>query len=332
MADTIAYSDKYGFWTSRYSFTPTCYASVDNHFFSCKEGENSGVYKHDVEGEDYNTFYEETFPSKMVVVSNENASTVKFFKSISLEANRSNFTAEVFTNEEYDGVEAQEGSFVGFESREGFQYAEMPRSIKNSSSNVFPMVSPILSGNDMISDSDIPNDLIEVIGVDQVRGFPIIADLSSNVPVSLNKDYRLYQVSEDGLLENLAAGYINNTVNEQVPQEGVEAYAHALEVVDGELYFIIRFVVDYNVGPEEVESLFLDALNLFNSQDEDNGLVSKQLVIVSPSDIDGDQMRGPYAKINLSIDGDDAKKPFEFHAVNVDYEFSRLDKGLTQNS
>ena len=331
---TVAYSDKYNFWTSKYSFEPTCYASVDNHFLSCKEGENSGIYRHDVEGEDYNTFYGETFASDIVVVSNENPSTVKFFKSISLEANRSNFTAQVSTNEEYDGVEAQEGSFVGFESREGFQYAEMPRSTKNSSSNVFPIVSPISSEEfPMIGEADMPSE-IQVVGVEQLRGFPISAELSSNVPVSLNKDYRLYQVSEDGLLENLAAGYVNDIITEtgqgdQVPPSGVEAYAHALEVIDGQLYFIIRFVV--NAGSIAAEqSPFLTALFLFNT--EDDGLVSKQLVIVSPSDIDGDQMRGPYAKIKLSIGGDDAKKPFEFHAVNVDYEFSRLDKGLTQNS
>ena len=327
MADTIAYSDKYGFWTSRYSFVPTCYASVDNHFFSCKEGENSGVYKHDVEGEDYNTFYGETFPSDIVVVSNENPSTVKFFKSISLEANRSNFTAQVSTNEEYDGVEAQEGSFVGFESREGFQYAEMPRSTKNSSSNVFPIVAPILGGTEVLTTQDIPSELLEVNG-ELVRGFPISAELSSNVPVSLNKDYRLYQVSEDGLLENLAAGYVNDIYGD-MPPEGVEAYAHALEVIDGQLYFIIRFVAQTGAVNQ---SPFLSSLGAFNQFDLENGIVSKQLVIVSPSDIDGDQMRGPYAKIKLSIDGDDAKKPFEFHAVNVDYEFSRLDKGLTQNS
>lgn len=92
---------------------------------SCKDG----VYRHDI-GKKRNEFYDETFPSEIVVASNENPSTIKFYNSISLETNRNEFTAEVFTNEEYDGVEAQEGSFVGFESREGFQYADMPRSTK----------------------------------------------------------------------------------------------------------------------------------------------------------------------------------------------------------
>ena len=323
MAETIAYSDKYGFWTSRYSFTPTCYASVDNHFFSCKEGENSGVYKHDVEGEDYNTFYQETFPSEMVVVSNENASTVKFFKSISLETNRSNFTAQVSTNEEYDGVEAQEGSFVGFESKEGFQYAEMPRSTKNSSSNVFPIVGSLGIA------TTVP-DNINVLG-EQVVGYSVDPNYFSDVPVSSNKDYRIYQLSESGVLENLAAGFNN------IPAEGIESYAHALEMVpqpngSSDLRFFIRYVVQ--TGAED-PSPFLADVGLFQIQTfggSDASIYSKQLVIVSPSDIDGDQMRGPYAKIKLSIGGDDAKKPFEFHAVNVDYEFSRLDKGLTQNS
>jgi len=323
MAETIAYSDKYGFWTSRYSFTPTCYASVDNHFFSCKEGENSGVYKHDVEGEDYNTFYQETFPSEMVVVSNENASTVKFFKSISLETNRSNFTAQVSTNEEYDGVEAQEGSFVGFESKEGFQYAEMPRSTKNSSSNVFPIIGSLGAATTAPDNISVPGEL--------VAGFSVDASYFSNVPVSLNKNYRIYQLSEGGVLENLGAGF------NSIPAEGVESYAHALEMVpqsDGssDLRFFIRYVVATTPGDQPPFYFDLGLFNVPAADDSNDRIYSKQLVIVSPSDIDGDQMRGPYAKIKLSIDGDEAKKPFEFHAVNVDYEFSRLDKGLTQNS
>jgi hypothetical protein len=47
------------------------------------------------------------------------------------------------------------------------------------------------------------------------------------------------------------------------------------------------------------------------------------------SEVEGDQMRGPYARVMLETQ---TAEPFELHAINVDYEFSKLDKRLTQNS
>ena len=53
------------------------------------------------------------------------------------------------------------------------------------------------------------------------------------------------------------------------------------------------------------------------------------LFAVSPAEINGDEMRGPY--LNAILESQ-SESPLELHSVNVDYEFSRLDKGLTQNS
>ena len=53
------------------------------------------------------------------------------------------------------------------------------------------------------------------------------------------------------------------------------------------------------------------------------------LLVSYDSEVEGDQMRGPYARVKLETQ---AAEPFELHAINVDYEFSKLDKRLTQNS
>jgi hypothetical protein len=50
---------------------------------------------------------------------------------------------------------------------------------------------------------------------------------------------------------------------------------------------------------------------------------------VTLSVLDGDQMRGPYAKVKINILD---TTPFELHAINVDYSFSNLDARLTQNA
>jgi len=67
--------------------------------------------------------------------------------------------------------------------------------------------------------------------------------------------------------------------------------------------------------------------NIFSS--ENSVLYSNQLVLVVNPKIDGDQLRGPYVNVEISTQTD---KHAEIHAINVDYEFSKLDKRLTQNT
>ena len=136
---TIAFSEKYGFWTTRYSFEPTCYASVDNEFLSSKAGDgtNNGVSIHDDPEADRNNFYGEGYASEILISSNQDPSAIKFYKSVSVETNAENITADVSTNEEYSGKERQAGSITSFDNKEGFKYAEMPRDVQNSSSNIF---------------------------------------------------------------------------------------------------------------------------------------------------------------------------------------------------
>ena len=51
--------------------------------------------------------------------------------------------------------------------------------------------------------------------------------------------------------------------------------------------------------------------------------------MASDASVNGDQMRGPYMRVKLAIL---TNKPLELHAINIDYEFSKLDKRLTQSS
>ena len=114
---TIAFSEKYGFWTTRYSFEPTCYASVDNDFLSSKAGE--GVWIHDDPDADRNSFYGEGYASEILISSNQDPSAIKFYKSVSVETNAENITADVATNEEYLGKERQAGVITSFDNKEG---------------------------------------------------------------------------------------------------------------------------------------------------------------------------------------------------------------------
>ena len=104
---TRACSHKGGFWKTRYSFTPTCYARIDNHFIS-----TNGVHPNAEENVfgvglnfwmhestmSHNTFYGKRHMSKVSVVCNQDPSAVKIFKSLSLESNSNNWTGMSSTN------------------------------------------------------------------------------------------------------------------------------------------------------------------------------------------------------------------------------------------
>ena len=136
---TIAFSTKANVWKTRYSFTPTCYMDMDNDFLSSNTSSvfsNDMLWRHDV-NETYNSFYgKPSEPSSIEVVSNDNPSAVKIFKSLSIESSTKGWTGSVYTNKDRGDEPMQTGDFHGFTEKEGNQYSAMPRSVINSSSNI----------------------------------------------------------------------------------------------------------------------------------------------------------------------------------------------------
>jgi len=300
---TIAFSDKYDIWTTRYSFEPTCYAHVRNTLLSSKEGvlpegsssgENgNGLYKHD-SNESRCNFYDNQEPCKLEVVSNQDPSAIKSFNSISLETNISTWSASVFSNDEYQDVNRQESKIGAgeFVSREGFQYAEIPVSLINSSRNLFPVGNGTLLSSEFIDDDDKRK-------VRLFFGSPIAPILPSS-PESDGLE-NLYPIKK------LEASTNNGTSSTLI-----------VDVIDGNPSHCI------GVGLKSIDILFKEEINDLASLND-----LTQLIIESNTKLDGDKMRGPYARIELSTL---TNQPLELHAVNVDYSFSKLDSRLTQNS
>jgi len=142
---TIAFSHKGGFWKTRYSYTPTCYAAVDNVMISNNktpsstyEDQNALFWEHEVNAT-HNSFYGQVGKSTLTVVSNQDPSAVKLFKALSLESNSNSWTGRAATNINPAGSpqnELQSGLINGFITKEGNQYSELPKSLNNSNSNV----------------------------------------------------------------------------------------------------------------------------------------------------------------------------------------------------
>lgn len=350
---TIAFSEKYGFWTTRYSFEPTCYASVDNDFLSSKA--SKGVWIHDDPDADRNSFYGEGYASQILISSNQDPSAIKFYKSVSVETNAENITADVSTNEEYSGKERQAGAITSFDNKEGFKYAEMPRDVQNSSSNIFNCKEMYVSS--LFSDEAPGSDI-------SAEGFVFLRMYlpGSNLPISSQLKTVVDGVFVDpdwsgflGLEENpFLETYVYKTTSLQttlalkVSDTILNQASEALPVqqILNELLFpqIFNSVFNFLAGMSEDQDLLeqieasqnvnvntnleLTTLNPFKAVDGEN-ITEYKLAGVTNSIVDGDQMRGPYAKVRINISD---TTPFELHAINVDYSFSKLDARLTQNS
>jgi len=287
---TFAFSKRRDAWTTRYSFTPTCYATCGDILMSSPSKDTEvGVWRHDT-NVTRNSFYGTPHKTSMTLSSNDDPSAVKIFKSISLETNTPDWSAKFYSNSEYteDNNGQETEALSAFKDKEGFKYMEVPRSIKNSTSHIVPC--PLMSGtgvgigpntnlNQYMVDVDVPS------GVAVPQGRLLNSDL-----VGFN---------------SFSGGDFNDIFITSYYEEGQ-----------------VGLDISSNENASDLNALIF-ALNQFL------GVGEVQMFSESSIQHNGDQMRGPYLKVDLEVT---TNRQIELHAINVDYEFSKLDKRLTQNT
>ena len=121
---TIAFSTKSNKWTTRYSFKPKHYFTVDQQLVSFK---NSSAYDAIIWAHDqdplYNRFYGNNYPSSFTVVSNHDPSATKQYESFSIEDR--NWGS---WNVEFESSSGTTASTSTLSQSENDFYAEVPRS------------------------------------------------------------------------------------------------------------------------------------------------------------------------------------------------------------
>lgn len=137
---TFAFSTKSKAWTTRYSFTPSQYAHIDDEFLSCDtfRGLNNTIWEHE-RGADYNSFYGTTYSTYVAVSSNQDPSKEKVFKAVSLETNEGNWSSVLITNDDAENdiyFKIQQSFIPSFISKEGNKYSHVPPSERNSTRNL----------------------------------------------------------------------------------------------------------------------------------------------------------------------------------------------------
>ena len=134
---TLVFSDKVNGWSSFLTYNPEFGGSLNNSLYTFK---NSDLYEHNDESQFKNTFYGEFQPSTITVVSNQNPSLVKHYKTVNYEGTNNWKVIEMFSpaedNENYSaypipgnitGRYLQDGvvNFAGFTPLEKKYYANV---------------------------------------------------------------------------------------------------------------------------------------------------------------------------------------------------------------
>ena len=358
---TIGFSHKGNFWTSRYSFEPDSYGSVDNQLLSFKdvfiEGDetpesymeespvSSGhrlCWKHreqyySAQGEAfYNNFFNEQSNSSIEFVCNDNPSMEKFFKSISIESNQNIFASTIRTNDEvidnlgYKGQIADANKFV---NREEALYSDFKYSLKNSTShfNYCGYVVPDAEHLAFIASIPITNTSGE----------------ETTVPGHVWRLGKFFSFNSSNAIPR-----INNIITQDTENDDIldifpyrASCGIALEGDSGSFFFLavnaatgvgaypfggVSFENDayllrhfkYFIGSDD--NLYL----ITNATFDENSFNNKERVgvmKVCDPQFYGDQIRGKYAKVTVSQSGSYGPSAFEIYGFNIQYEQSHLD-------
>ena len=326
---TFAFSHTDKVWRTRYSFTPTSYASIDNTLISCNGSHPSSlsldsdqsdlVWQHD-SNLTHNNFYGYSYETSVAFVGNYNPSSVKMFKSLSVESNSNSWTGFVTTNSNplgSDQSEAQRGQLNSFDRRESSSYVDIPPSEINSTANLvsgFSTVSP-LGLNVTTSNFDFQQGkIVWEVEIDRQH---------SEIPVG---SFIVHNNSFAGALSYL--GFTNDILNiDSTTPQGAGtnlAYISNFDAVNMTaeitLDLTAGIIAQFNVNPLIPQALIDTYVSTWDFT---------QVYLDTGAKRNGDYMRGHYINVYLS---NNSVEPLECFAFNVNYEPTHLDHSLVQNA
>jgi|TARA_R100000482_G_scaffold77572_1_gene30260 hypothetical protein len=329
---TFAFSHSDKVWRTRYSFTPTAYASIDNTFISCNgahplavelsSDQSDLVWEHD-SNLTHNNFYGYQYETSVAFVSNYNPSSVKMYKSLSLESNSNSWTGFVTTNSNplgSDQSEAQRGQLDSFVRKESSSYVDIPPSEINSTANLvsgFRAASPFGSGVTLDN-----FDQVTLLGAKFVWEVEIDHQ-HSQIPVGS------FIVHKNNLTDSLCYLTITTTpieIESTTPQgAGTNlAYISNFDAVSMTAEITIDLdsgiIAQINNNPLIAQAVIDNYISTWDFT---------QVYLDTGAKRNGDYMRGHYINVYLSNNSVD---PVECFSFNVNYEPTHLDHSLGQNA
>jgi len=324
---TLAYSNRGGFWKTRYSFVSSCYGFIDRCLISFASNFTSdAVWKHD-ENENRCTFYDATYTSGLSVTFNENPSVNKVYKAFSLEStNNVNGTNTFLVNNSSSPSQVKTGTAGPLQEKGGIMYGH-------------------------IGQSQVPNGTtINLVGRitrvdnDEAAGIAIQSAIASQPYRIVFSEGGKSNLSNDGISNTKFFIYNNDpladiqyfTVNSSSPVDislGYGGLPSDLTLSSASNLFsntepgIIRLRVDFESAATDSEGLSPADMytTWFNETETAGGDIYSAgeylLFSVTPASINGDDLKGQTADATVLL----GNQPYELYALNLEYSPTDLD-------
>lgn len=324
---TLAYSNRAGFWKTRYSFMASCYAFIDRCLVSSPLSfVSSAIWKHD-ENENRCTFYDATYTSGLSVTFNENPSVNKVYKAFSLEStNNVNGTNTFLVNNSSSPSQVKTGTAGPLQEKGGIMYGH-------------------------IGQSQVPNGTtINLVGRitrvdnDEAAGIAIQSAIASQPYRIVFSEGGKSNLSNDGISNTKFFIYNNDpladiqyfTVNSSSPVDISLGYgglpsdltlSSASNLSSNTGPGIIRLRVDLESAADNSEGLTAEDMytTWFNETETAGGDIYSAgeylLFSVTPASINGDDLKGQTADATVLL----GNEPYELYALNLEYSPTDLD-------
>jgi hypothetical protein len=295
MPTTIAYSNKGGYWKTKYTWFASFMEKVGRKFFTSSidgastptDYPSSLVWKHNLNDDAKRTnYYDEVGGSGVSVSFNDRVSSNKIYKSISLEGT-SNIQDESFN------------TFVVNADNNPAKQFSMGR-IKDKGG--------ILYGHIGLSNTLLDGSNVKVIGSADVSS---LEEGPLDAIVFESGDYNFRQKTESVTNNSKFLFFSNNSFYNLDFQEVSLSEGSSFAEVSADIASLSSSA-DGSVSFEKV-----DGFNMLSNP----GLQTVNVIEITPQEINGAPPRGQYAQADIVL----GSAPYELYAINVNYEPTDLD-------
>ena len=344
MPKTLAFSNKGGFWKTRYSYTPSQYSTINKYMYSYPlqvvsgdlEAQRPIPYLHDY-GSPRCRWFGTQSTSAVSFSFNDNVSTNKVYRSLSIEGTvNTDSTAQLIVNNSRDTNQKTVNS-LNFRERGGILYSPLSGSQQRSNKSIVTLGTILRT--EPVSYQGCR--LILRLEMDWVRGAKakLFSSMTETTALfTLNWEGSAGVISKFTLPANLGnpspaanCQRADSTIfNTAVGTAGVDTLASNF---DGNRGFLVSIYFNdveeetaYTADPITVPASEADAVNLLVSRAGDQwplGPLGRgiQLVAVSPDGVNGAKPQGKFADVVINLGTND----YEVYAFNAYYEPNTLD-------
>jgi len=227
----VSFAEKQKRWLTFYSHVADYYGKINRKFVSWKD---AGLYIHDEDEENYNTFYGELYQTMLDFYFNKGPSSVKGYKSITLESTQ---TTNVGLTTDLCSTSINQNNF---DEREGKLYAQIPFVTQNG---VGGEIIGVGTGSTTTDDNDVLTSTIIGSGTSFTNSNLIIG--TSDDPTSNEYGDQLFYFDEE-TQQNVLVGTISAVVSDTEltlvePPTTLDEDGNVIDLTfDGFFLFVVR--------------------------------------------------------------------------------------------